>query len=530
MSFTTLLLFLFSSASFSHALPLSTSSRWIVDAESGERVKLACVNWAAHLEPMLPEGLDKKPLNKIARHISSMGFNCVRLTWATHMFTRHANLTVSQNFHNLGLKDAISGIGKNNPELLSLTVVDAQKAVIEALGSHGVMVLLDNQVSRPMWCCDNHDGNGFFGDKYFGTIEWLLGLKIVARRYKNNPMVMAMSLRNELRGPNQNQSAWYKYVEKGANTIHKANPNVLILISGLDYDIDFSFLKKKPLEVNLNGKMVYEFHRYPFTEGEGPLWIDQPLDKQCNNITQELNEKALFLLKDTPLFVTEFGIDQTAPENDKGNLFLGCFLNLLAEHDLDWGVWALQGSYYYRSGLQDTVETFGMLNSSWTHLRSPTFLDKLQFIQQKIQDPKSEEPEHYVMFHPQSGRCVQVDDNNEVFASDCRSLSKWRHDGDGTSISLLGTPYCLTAVGEGLPVALTTNCFNEQSIWKLASSYQLANVGEDGTELCLEWNVDYNSRITTRKCMQAPQHPKNNLDNPQIQWFTLVKSNIKYKH
>ena len=49
------------------ALPrsLSTSSRWIVD-ERGRRVKLACVNWPSHLEPVLAEGLGHRPLGTIA--------------------------------------------------------------------------------------------------------------------------------------------------------------------------------------------------------------------------------------------------------------------------------------------------------------------------------------------------------------------------------------------------------------------------------------------------------------------------------
>ncbi|KAM3321647.1 hypothetical protein P3S67_002798 [Capsicum chacoense] len=78
----TTFIFLCTFVTFSHCLPLSTSSRWIIDDESGKRVKLVCVNWAGHLQTMLPEGLDQQPISHIARHISLMGFNCVRLTWA----------------------------------------------------------------------------------------------------------------------------------------------------------------------------------------------------------------------------------------------------------------------------------------------------------------------------------------------------------------------------------------------------------------------------------------------------------------
>ncbi|GLT36663.1 hypothetical protein SLA2020_110260 [Shorea laevis] len=66
---------------------LSTKSRWIVDNQTGKRVKLACVNWVAHLEPVVAEGLNKQPVDVISKKIRSLGFNCVRFTWP--LFSRH---------------------------------------------------------------------------------------------------------------------------------------------------------------------------------------------------------------------------------------------------------------------------------------------------------------------------------------------------------------------------------------------------------------------------------------------------------
>lgn len=183
---------LLSLASLSCSLPLSTRSRWIVDEASRARVKLACVNWAAHLEPMLAEGLDKRPVGHIAKKVKNMGYNCVRLTWATYMFTRYATTTVAQSFHRLGLHDAADGIARYNPGFLNLTVVDAQRAVIEEIARNGIMVVLDNHVSKPKWCCSDDDGNGFFGDRNFDAKEWLRGLRIVAKRYKDTPMVCTL--------------------------------------------------------------------------------------------------------------------------------------------------------------------------------------------------------------------------------------------------------------------------------------------------------------------------------------------------
>ena len=108
------------------AAPLNVDSRWIVNAD-GQRVKLACVNWAAHLEPMVAEGLSKRPLAAVAAQIAAMGFNCVRLTWALFMLTDSslACLTVVESLRRLGLLESAAGVEINNPKIASLTVVEA---------------------------------------------------------------------------------------------------------------------------------------------------------------------------------------------------------------------------------------------------------------------------------------------------------------------------------------------------------------------------------------------------------------------
>jgi hypothetical protein len=108
---------------------LSTASRWVVD-EGGSRVKLACVNWPSHLEPMLAEGLSKRPLDAIAAAVAAMGFNCVRLTWPTFLATdtSYGELTVTQSFQRLNLTESLAGIRANNPDFVDLKLLDALKA------------------------------------------------------------------------------------------------------------------------------------------------------------------------------------------------------------------------------------------------------------------------------------------------------------------------------------------------------------------------------------------------------------------
>lgn len=108
------------------ALPLSTDSRWIVD-QSGQRVKLSCINWVTHLEAMIAEGLSKQAVDVMSKRILGMGFNCVRLTWPLFLFTNEslANLTVRQSFQKLGLLHSIAGFQANNPSIIDLPLIKA---------------------------------------------------------------------------------------------------------------------------------------------------------------------------------------------------------------------------------------------------------------------------------------------------------------------------------------------------------------------------------------------------------------------
>nr|XP_010916958.2 glycosyl hydrolase 5 family protein [Elaeis guineensis] len=516
-----------------HSLPLSTSGRWIVDSASWQRVKLHCVNWAAHMPAVLAEGLDKQPVDGIAARIAGLGFNCVRLTWATYLFTNESyeNLTVSDSLSSLGLGDALAGVRRNNGRMVGMTVREAYDAVVKAIGEAGLMVVLDNHVSRPQWCCGNADGNGFFGDLYFDPEEWLRGLELVARRYRDIHQVVGMSMRNELRGPNQSEPAWYRNIGRGAQTIHDTNPDVLIIASGLNYDTDLSFLKKRPLESNFDNKLVLEAHWYAFSDGRSLDWADQPPNRVCSELVRRFDEQAGFVVHNQngsvlPLFVSEFGVDQRGT-NRADNRFLSCFLGYAAERDLDWALWALQGSYYMRDGIPGSKETYGVLDSNWDQAKNPRFQEKFRLIQEMLQEPRSSTATNQIIYHPHSGQCVSVDDDNNVVLSDCKNRKWWSYDGNRTAIWLAGSTHCLRVEGEGLSVLLSAECNDNQSFWGPVSSswFQISGMDAQGRNLCLERNSSNSDSIWTKECLCS-----DNLGcskNPQTQWFRFIPSNVE---
>ncbi|XP_054778448.1 glycosyl hydrolase 5 family protein-like [Prosopis cineraria] len=364
-------LLLASSCLFSSSYPLSTQNKWILDESTGRRAKFACVNWAGHLEPMIPEGFHKQPLKHIVAQIAQHKFNCVRLTYAIHMWTRHGNDTVGDTLLNLDLPDAIQGMEKNNPSFLVMTHVQVFEVVVRELGAHKVRVLLDNHVSKPKWCCNDDDENGFFHDRHFDPEEWIQGLTLAAKHFAGNSAVAAMSLRNELHGPRQNQGDWYKYMSHAARAIHKANPQVLVVISGLNYDTELQFLRKKALNLDIDYRAGF------VTTGENAV----------------------------PLIFTEFGFDQTGG-SEEDLKFLTCIQTYLAGRDMDWALWTLQGSYYMREERVDVEDTFGVLDSSWNQLKNPNLTQMLQLLQRTNQDRGSKLPQHSILYHPLSGQCV----------------------------------------------------------------------------------------------------------------------------
>ncbi|KAK7292627.1 hypothetical protein RJT34_15478 [Clitoria ternatea] len=339
-----LLLLVFTCAQFashSNAYPLSTHNRWIIDDATGQRAKLVCGNWAGHLQPMVPEGLDKRPLKDIVAELVEHKFNCARLTYAIYMWTRFRHGNVNDTF-------------------ASLDVPKVVDAVVHELGTRNVKVLLDNHVSEPKWCCHDDDENGFFYDRHFDPHEWVRGLTLAAKHFNDHHAVVAMSLRNELHG------------------------------------IELQFLRSRPLKIDLGKKMVFETHLYS-SSGVGTLrlkevWTKQPLNRISANTIRGCYRARQQVL-DMPS-------------------------NILIARDLD------------------------RVDATWHKLRYPNFTHKFQLLQRKNQDPASKGLITYIMYHPLSGHCAQVNEKNELevglpvsVSDDCQSMNSSRK-----------TVYCLNFI------------------------------------------------------------------------------------
>ncbi|ONK58202.1 uncharacterized protein A4U43_C09F9470 [Asparagus officinalis] len=487
---------------------------------TGQRVKLACINWAAHLEPMVAEGLNKIRLNEMSMVIHVNGFNCVRLTWPLYLVTDSSMepaVTVRQSLLRLGLNSSIEGILEFNDWILDLPLIQAFKAVVSNLRSNNVMVILDNHITKPGWCCNYHDGDGFFGDDLFNPSEWISGLTKMAGMFKEDDNVIGMSLRNELRGPRQNVPDWYKFMQMGAEAVHKANSNVLVILSGLDFDTDLSFLLNKKVDVSFTTKLVYEMHWYSFTNGD--TW-DSNLNDACSFVTSRVMSRAGFLLSHGwPLFVSEWGVNQKG-ENNFENRYLDCFLAFAAEHDVDWGLWALQGSYYLKEGNVDVEEFYGFNNFTWRTRRNITFFNRIYKLQTPFQGPGLNHALHTVLYHPVTGLCVNPFESYKLQLGSCNSAKGWRYTKE-KMIQLQGTTLYMKQSGQDGSVMLVDYHTDPSLKWELVSTTKMHISSQSETYLCLDVGK-FNNTLVTSPCRCLS---KDKDCGPQDQWFKMISSN-----
>ncbi|KAI8931306.1 hypothetical protein NX059_011648 [Plenodomus lindquistii] len=366
--------------------PFKTSTQWVHDS-TGANFTYVGVNWPGAGEVMIPEGLQYQSIQSIVSKIKELGMNVVRLTFAIEMIDaikdNGGDVTVQQAFFNaLGNDNGTkvwSEVTKNNPQFTTNTTrLQVFDAIAAELANQNIYVHLDNHMSKGKWCCSANDGNTWFGDTDFDVGKWERGLIYMAQHSKAWPNMVSLGLRNELREPDNagntlpyNWSIWYDNMVRVADSVNAANADILIFLSGLNYDTtlqpiptsdDLGNGKKFVLkDIKYSDKVVLELHNYQNSatncgDMEGGLWNNGFRATSPNAVNQ------------MPVVLTEFGFSQA--DNSYSGVYATCLKKLMPRWKTGWMVWALGGSYYIRSGTQDYEETWGLLSHDWSAWRS----------------------------------------------------------------------------------------------------------------------------------------------------------------
>ena len=415
------------STSWPHG-PFHTHKSQVLNAK-GQPVRLMGTNWPGHGESMIPEGLQYQSVEHIVGLFSQAGFNAIRHPYAIQMIDQGSNVTLQQAMTwALGIQNGtkiMHDIIRNNPTFTPETTrFDILSHVANVEEQHGILMHLDNHVSEAKWCCQDYDGNTWFGDTKFDIDKWHHGLEYMAKWSKRHANILSISLRNELRVPNRtlgyNWVNWWGNVSVAADKLHAANPDLLITISGLYNDVDLSALTAQtnlytapsfriepidnahsydPIYARIqdlkpfkNRKIVLELHTYQMFE---PY---QPYINSCADIEQQMYRYGFNAMHipppdlcrqrgtdpadvsacprpklHLPVWLTEFGEFQSG--DIVNNVLQTCLRDFTIKHGVSWMHWAIAGSYYTRLGTPDFDDTWGMSTHDWSAFRSQEAID-----------------------------------------------------------------------------------------------------------------------------------------------------------
>ncbi|KAF2732122.1 glycoside hydrolase [Polyplosphaeria fusca] len=392
-------------------LPLSSKGRDIVDS-NGDVFHFTATNWPGHQEAMIPEGLQHASVKDIVSWFPKFGLNSVRLTFAIEMiddiYGNNPNQTLEHTVINaLGTPNGtivLNQILKHNPQFGNQTTrLEVFDAVAHELANQGVLVHLDNHVSKAFWCCGENDGNGWFGEKYFDVENWIRGWSYITKHAKENwPTFVSAGLRNELRNAVDAEPVdwytWYSHMTSAANAVHKADPNALIFFSGLSFD---TYIDPIPLGKILNGtdgtstagktavfdpndfpfkdKIVLEIHKYDF----------EATQDDCETFKAKWYEKGFQALDESnpetkhlfPMVLSEWGFIQNGTYWNQ-TTYNKCLIEMVENWKFGWMQWELSGSFYLQTRpgrapatIQGLEEFWGLVDYNWSAVRSPVTVE-----------------------------------------------------------------------------------------------------------------------------------------------------------
>ena len=328
----------------------------IVDS-TGTPVRMTGLNWfGAETGNYTFHGLWSRNYKDMVDQMASLGYNTVRVPYSNQLFDPGST------------PNSIDA--NSNPDLMGLSGIQILDKVIGYIAGKGMRVVLDQH--RP----DSGAQSPLWYTSQYPESRWISDWTMLAQRYKGNPAVVGMDLHNEPHtiqggggacwGCGATATDWRLAAERAGNAILAVNPDVLIIVEGIDcvsgtgdpqcgwWGGNLSAAAQYPVRLSKSDKLVYSAHEYA-TSVFHQSWFDDP--------TFPANMPALwdhffgYLVKQhiAPVLLGEFGSTLADP---KDKVWLQ---NLLAY----MGTGTSGMSFTYWSWNPDSGDTGGILKDDW---------------------------------------------------------------------------------------------------------------------------------------------------------------------
>ncbi|KAA1246197.1 glycoside hydrolase family 5 protein [Aquimarina sp. RZ0] len=361
---------------------------------NGTEVILAGVNWFGfETQISIPHGLYARDIEGMLEQTKDLGFNCLRIPWHNGMLRDGATFQAP----NYWVKDPFSYDG--TPEV----------GPFSNLGLQGMTKPIEIMDYLVQWCQDNdmkvildchsRNADGYLQEKLWYTDnvseqQWIDDWVFITERYKNFDAVIGMDINNEPNGKIDNPNGarwgnddpatdWRLAAEKCGNAILKANPNVLIMVEGIEaynkpdgtptsywWGGNLQGARDFPVRLDIPSKLMYSPHEYGPTVFD-QVWFSAP--DFPDNMPAIWEEQFNFLNTEgtSPLLIGELGIKG---QGGKDEIWFQKFIDFIKEKKLHFTFWALN---------PNSGDTGGILANDW----STVVQWKMDYLQPILSNP-----------------------------------------------------------------------------------------------------------------------------------------------
>ena len=245
----------------------------IVDM-NGNEVWLTGVNWFGYnVTTQCFDGVWSRNMHEMLNEMADHGFNLMRVPMSTQILLQWKNhdpdpyMVKINEWKNPEL--TVEGIEGGKPKYS----FDIWNQAVAWCKENGIKIMIDihcattasNGHQYPLW----YDSNYSYDD-------WLEALNWVADYYKDDDTIIAIDLKNEPHGKNDGQGMakwdnskddnnWKYAAERGANAVLSANPNLLVMVEGIEVYPKFE-------EGEDWDSQAVDYARYPWSPFYGAWW------------------------------------------------------------------------------------------------------------------------------------------------------------------------------------------------------------------------------------------------------------------
>ncbi|NDC55188.1 MAG: glycoside hydrolase family 5 protein, partial [Planctomycetia bacterium] len=280
---------------------LHTSGSQILDA-TNTAVRIAGVNWFGfETSNFAPHGLWARGYREMMDQMKSLGFNTIRLPYCDQLFDAGSTP---------------NGIDfSKNADLQGLTGVQIMDRIVAYAGQIGLKVFLDHHRSE---AGNSANASGLWYTAAYPESTWIKNLSMLATRYAGNSTVIGIDLHNEPHGPatwgDGGANDWRLAAERGGNAVLAANPNLLVIVEGIEtassgsywWGGNLSNAGAAPVRLNTAGRLVYSAHDYPASVYAQTYFSDPAYPKNLPAVWDR-NWGYLFRTGTAPVLLGEFG-------------------------------------------------------------------------------------------------------------------------------------------------------------------------------------------------------------------------------